>query len=253
LADFVKDYGAKGLAWAALKTDATTSSFYKFLTADEISAIEGKLQAEKGDLILIVADRRNKVVFDSLGALRCNLAKKLNLYDESTYDVLWITDFPLLEYSEEDGRFYAMHHPFTAVNVEDLDILFNSKDIKELSKVRAYAYDLVINGTEAGGGSIRIHTPEMQQKMFRVLGLSEETIAARFGFFVDAFRYGAPPHGGLAFGLDRLVMLMTGAESIKDVIAFPKVQNASCLMSGAPDFVDEQQIKDLGIEFRPEE
>ncbi|MEG1612653.1 MAG: aspartate--tRNA ligase [Clostridia bacterium] len=251
-AEFIRDYGAKGLAWAALKPESTTSSFYKFLTEDEIKSIESKLSAERGDLILVVADSKNKVVFDSLGALRCFVAKKLNLYDEKEYDILWLTDFPLLEYNDEDGRFYAVHHPFTSPNVDDLDILYNSKDINELSKVRAYAYDLVINGQEAGGGSIRIHNPELQQKMFEMLGMSDETIAERFGFFVDAFKYGAPPHGGLAFGLDRLVMLITGAENIKDVIAFPKVQNASCLMSGAPDFVDDIQLKELGLDVKKE-
>lgn len=250
-AEFVKDYGAKGLAWAALKEN-TTSSFYKFLSQEEISAIESKLCADKGDLILVVADAKNKVVFDSLGALRCHIAEKLSLINAENYDILWVTDFPLLEYSDEDKRFYAMHHPFTSPKTEDLDILFNSKDIDELSSVRANAYDLVINGQEAGGGSIRIHTPELQQKLFKALGFNEEYIASRFGFFVDAFKYGAPPHGGLAFGLDRLVMLLTGAESIKDVIAFPKVQNAACLMSGAPDFVEDIQLKELGIDVKNE-
>ena len=190
-------------------------------------------------------------MFDSLGALRVHIADKLHLYDKNEYDILWVTEFPLLEWSDEDNRFYAMHHPFTSVNVKDLDKI-DSKDRDVLASIRANAYDLVINGQEAGGGSIRIHTPEMQRKMFEILGMSEETIKNRFGFFVDAFKYGAPPHGGLAFGLDRLVMLITGDDNIKDVIAFPKVQNASCLMTGAPDFVEEIQLKELGLDV-PEE
>ncbi len=250
--DFVKDYGAKGLAWASKKEDgSTTSSFYKFLTEKEIADIEEILSADKGDLILAIADKKNKVVFDSLGALRVHIADKLHLYDKNEYDILWVTEFPLLEWSDEDNRFYAMHHPFTSVNVKDLDKI-DSKDREVLASIRANAYDLVINGQEAGGGSIRIHTPEMQRKMFEILGMSEETIKTRFGFFVDAFKYGAPPHGGLAFGLDRLVMLITGDDNIKDVIAFPKVQNASCLMTGAPDFVEEIQLKELGLDV-PEE
>ncbi|MGN0790598.1 MAG: aspartate--tRNA ligase [Christensenellales bacterium] len=250
--DFVKDYGAKGLAWASKKEDgSTTSSFYKFLTEKEIADIEEILSADKGDLIFAVADKKNKVVFDSLGALRVHIADKLHLYDKNEYDILWVTEFPLLEWSDEDNRFYAMHHPFTSVNVKDLDKI-DSKDRDVLASIRANAYDLVINGQEAGGGSIRIHTPEMQRKMFEILGMSEETIKNRFGFFVDAFKYGAPPHGGLAFGLDRLVMLITGDDNIKDVIAFPKVQNASCLMTGAPDFVEEIQLKELGLDV-PEE
>lgn len=247
LTDIVKDFGAKGLAWTAKKSENTTSTFYKFLTEDEIKAIEDKLCVEKGDLILVVADKKNKVVYDSLGALRTAIADKLNLFDKNEYDILWITDFPLLEWSDEDNRFYAMHHPFTSVKVEDRGLLDSTKR-DELASIRANAYDLVINGQEAGGGSIRIHTPEMQKKMFDLLGLSEETVKRRFGFFIDAFRYGAPPHGGLAFGLDRLTMLLTGDENIKDVIAFPKVQNASCLMSGAPDTVDDIQLKDLGLD-----
>ncbi len=247
LTDIVKDFGAKGLAWTAKKSENTTSTFYKFLTEDEIKAIEDKLCVERGDLILVVADKKNKVVYDSLGALRTAIADKLNLFDKNEYDILWITDFPLLEWSDEDNRFYAMHHPFTSVKVEDRGLLDSTKR-DELASIRANAYDLVINGQEADGGSIRIHTPEMQKKMFDLLGLSEETVKRRFGFFIDAFRYGAPPHGGLAFGLDRLTMLLTGAENIKAVIAFPKVQNASCLMSGAPDTVDDIQLKDLGLD-----
>lgn len=230
---------------------STTSTFYKFLTEEEIKNIEDILHAEKGDLILVVADNKNKVVYDSLGALRTHIADKLGLYDKNEYDILWITEFPLLEWSDEDNRFYAMHHPFTSVNVQDMDKI-DSRDRDVLASIRANAYDLVINGQEAGGGSIRIHMPEMQHKMFEILGMSEETIKNRFGFFVDAFKYGAPPHGGLAFGLDRLTMLLTGDDNIKDVIAFPKVQNASCLMTGAPDFVEDVQLKELGLAV-PEE
>lgn len=190
-------------------------------------------------------------MFDSLGALRTHVAEKLGLFDKNEYDILWITEFPLLEWSDEDNRFYAMHHPFTSVNVQDIDKI-DSRDRDVLASIRANAYDLAINGQEAGGGSIRIHTPEMQRKMFEILGMSEETIKNRFGFFVDAFKYGAPPHGGLAFGLDRLTMLLTGDDNIKDVIAFPKVQNASCLMTGAPDFVEDIQLKELGLEIPAE-
>lgn len=247
--DFVKDFGAKGLAWTAKKSDATTSTFYKFLTEEEIAAVEEKLAAEKGDLIFVVADKKNDVVFDSLGALRCHIAEKLKLYGEDDYEITWVTEFPLLEWSDEDNRFYAKHHPFTSVIPEDLDKL-ESSERGVLAGIRAAAYDLVINGQEAGGGSIRIHTPEMQRKMFELLGMDDETIKYKFAFFVDAFRYGAPPHGGLAFGLDRIVMLIAGTDNIKDVIAFPKVQNASCLMTGAPDFVEDIQLKELGLEIK---
>lgn len=244
-ADFVKDYGAKGLAYASLKEQAV-SSFFKFMSEEEINSIRERMGAEQGDLMLFVADAKNKVVFDSLGALRCHIAKKQNLIPD-VYDILWITDFPLLEYSDEDGRYYAMHHPFTMPNPDDLAYV----DLPEkLGEIRALAYDLVINGQEAGGGSIRIHDRNIQKKMFTLLGMSEEVIKERFGFFVDAFNYGAPPHGGLAFGLDRLVMLLGGADNIKDVIAFPKVQNASCLMTGAPDGVDAVQLEELGISVK---
>lgn len=244
-ADFVKDYGAKGLAYASLKEQAV-SSFFKFMSEEEIYSIRERMGAEQGDLMLFVADAKNKVVFDSLGALRCHIAKKQNLIPD-VYDILWVTDFPLLEYSDEDGRYYAMHHPFTMPNPDDLAYV----DLPEkLGEIRALAYDLVINGQEAGGGSIRIHDRDIQKKMFTLLGMSEEVIKERFGFFVDAFNYGAPPHGGLAFGLDRLVMLLGGADNIKDVIAFPKVQNASCLMTGAPDGVDAVQLEELGISVK---
>ena len=244
-ADFVKDYGAKGLAYASLKEQAV-SSFFKFMSEEEINSIRERMGAEQGDLMLFVADAKNKVVFDSLGALRCHIAKKQNLIPD-VYDILWVTDFPLLEYSDEDGRYYAMHHPFTMPNPNDLAYVDRPE---KLGEIRALAYDLVINGQEAGGGSIRIHDRDIQKKMFTLLGMSEEVIKERFGFFVDAFNYGAPPHGGLAFGLDRLVMLLGGADNIKDVIAFPKVQNASCLMTGAPDGVDAVQLEELGISVK---
>lgn len=242
--EFVKSYGAKGLAYAMFREDGSiTSSILKFLSEEEQKAIFETMDAQKGDILFFVADK-NKVVFDSLGALRCHIAEKYELYDKSKFDFLWVVDFPLLEYSEEDGRYYAVHHPFTSAIVEDIPLL----DTDPL-KVRSNAYDMVINGQEAGGGSIRIHDPRMQEKIFSILGFTQEDIEERFGFFVEAFKYGAPPHGGLAFGLDRLTMLVTGTDNIKDVIAFPKVQNASCLMSGAPSPVEDKQLKELAIKF----
>ncbi len=242
--EFVKSYGAKGLAYAMFREDGSiTSSILKFLSEEEQKSIFETMDAQKGDILFFVADK-NKVVFDSLGALRCHIADKYELYDKSKFDFLWVVDFPLLEYSEEDGRYYAVHHPFTSAIVEDIPLL----DTDPL-KVRSNAYDMVINGQEAGGGSIRIHDPRMQEKIFSILGFTQEDIEERFGFFVEAFKYGAPPHGGLAFGLDRLTMLVTGTDNIKDVIAFPKVQNASCLMSGAPSPVEDKQLKELAIKF----
>ncbi len=240
--EFVKTYGAKGLAWAMVKEDGVTSSFFKFLSEDEKNAIMQKLNAEVGDVLFFVASDKANVTFNSLGALRCEIANKYNLYDKSTYDFLWITEFPMFEWSEEEQRLVAMHHPFTAPMVEDYPLL----DTDPLS-VRSNAYDMVINGQEAGGGSVRIHNPKLQEKIFSLIGLTEEQIKVKFGFFVDAFKYGAPPHGGLAFGLDRMTMLCGQIDNIKDVIAFPKVQNASCLMSDAPSEVDQQQLKDLKI------
>ncbi|MCI8421447.1 MAG: aspartate--tRNA ligase [Clostridia bacterium] len=240
--EFVKSYGAKGLAYAMLREDGSvTSSILKFLTEAEQKAIFERMDAQKGDIIFFVADK-DKVVFDSLGALRCYLADKYELYDKSKYDFLWVVDFPLLEYDAEEDRYVAVHHPFTSAIVEDIPLL----DTDPL-KVRSNAYDMVINGQEAGGGSIRIHDWHMQEKIFSLLGFSQKDIEERFGFFVDAFKYGAPPHGGLAFGLDRLTMLVTGTDNIKDVIAFPKVQNASCLMTGAPAPVEEKQLKELAL------
>lgn len=243
-AEYIKSYGAKGLAWIALKPEGTTSSVLKFLKEEEVANIYKAMDAKEGDLLLFVADN-NKVVYDSLGALRCYLAETYNLYDKSTFDFLWVTDFPLLEYDDEAGRYVAVHHPFTSVKPEDAHLL----DSDPL-KARSNAYDLVINGQEAGGGSIRIHDSQLQSKIFNLLGMNEEEIKAKFGFFVDAFRYGVPPHGGLAFGLDRLTMIISGTDNIKDVIAFPKVQNASCLMSEAPSEVDDKQLKELFIDIK---
>ena len=244
-ADFAKSCGAKGLAYAMLKEDGSvTSSFFKFLSEEKIAALKEKLGAKAGDVLFFVADADDMLVKTVLGSLRVYLADKYSLYDKSKFDFLWVVDFPLLEYDKEEGRYVAVHHPFTSAKVEDIPLL----DSDPL-KVRANAYDMVINGQEAGGGSIRIHDCKMQSKIFSLLGLTDEQISEKFGFFVDAFKYGAPPHGGLAFGLDRLVMIITGTDNIKDVIAFPKVQNASCLMTGAPSEVDEKQLAELALEI----
>ncbi len=242
LVEFVKTYGAKGLAWMKLGEDGMSSSFAKFMTDDENDAIKGLTGAQKGDLILIVADGNDKTVFSALGALRCECARRLGLLKKDDFKFLWVTEFPMFEYSEEEGRFVAMHHPFTAPMDEDVSMLETDKE-----NCRAKAYDIVLNGTELGGGSIRISTPEMQRTMFRALGFTEEDAEVRFGHLIGAFKYGAPPHGGLAYGLDRLVMLLVGAGSIRDVIAFPKVQNASELMTACPDAVDKKQLDELGI------
>lgn len=241
LGEFVKTYKAKGLAWISVKEDGLQSSFTKFLGQDTVDAILKKADAETGDLLLFCADK-NDVVFASLGALRLHLAEKANLIDKNTYDILWITEFPQFEYSEEENRLVAVHHPFTMPMIEDLPLI----DSDPLA-VRAKAYDLVINGQEAGGGSIRIHSKEVQKRMFEALGFTDEQIEERFGFFVNAFNYGTPPHGGLAFGLDRLIMLLTKTDNIKDVIAFPKVQNASDMMTQAPSAVESKQLRELSI------
>ena len=241
LTEYVKTYGAKGLAWYKNTAGAPTSSFAKFLTEDEIKNILTRMQVGEGDLALLVA-AKNKVVWDSLGALRCEVARRLGLIDKTKFNFLWVTEFPLLEYSEEDGRFYAMHHPFTMPMEEDLPLLDTDP-----GAVRARAYDCVLNGTELGGGSIRIHTTEMQTKMFEALGIGPEEAEEKFGFLLEAFRYGVPPHGGLAFGLDRVVCLLLGLEDIRDVIAFPKVQNASELLSKAPAPADPKALEELGI------
>ncbi len=247
LTEFAKTYKAKGLAWSKSINGEISSSYAKFLTEKENEAVYEKLGFEEGDLILIVADR-NKVVFDTLGALRCHIAKKLGLADPFDYKLLWITEFPLLEYDEEANRYKAMHHPFTMPMEEDIGYLKT-----EPEKVRSVAYDIVINGTEAGGGSIRIHTPEIQDAMFEALGMKEEEYNEKFGFLLEAFKYGTPPHGGLAFGLDRLVALMLGIDDIRDVIAFPKVQNASELMTKCPTKPDPDALRDLSIKVTKEE
>ena len=248
LAEFVKTYGAKGLAWAKLNEEGGSSSSYsKFLTEEENTAILERAGAKPGGLVLIVADAKNDVVFASLGALRCECAKRLGLLKPGCFKFVWVTEMPLFEFSEEENRFVARHHPFTSPMDEDADILDSDKE-----KCRAKAYDLALNGIELGGGSIRISTPELQERMFRALGFTDEAAAERFGHLINAFKFGAPPHGGIAFGLDRLVMLLAGLGSIRDVIAFPKVQNASELMMGSPDIVDESQLRELGIRLADE-
>ena len=248
LTAFVKDYGAKGLAYVAIQEDGTVkSSFAKFMTEEQMQALIAAMNGEAGDLLLFAADK-NKVVWDSLGALRIELAKQLELLDKNEYRFVWITEFPLLEWSEEQNRFVAMHHPFTMPMEEDLQYIESDP-----GRVRAKAYDIVLNGTEMGGGSVRIHQADIQSKMFEVLGFTPERAQEQFGFLLKAFKYGVPPHAGLAYGLDRMVMLMVGADSIRDVIAFPKVKDASCLMTEAPAPVDGKQLEELGIQVAEEE
>lgn len=242
LVEFVKIYRAKGLAWMSLKPEGLQCSFAKFLTEEQIAGIQQAAGAETGDILFFVADAKNEVVYASLGALRVEIAKRLDLIDQTKFDVLWVTDFPLLEWDEEENRYVACHHPFTSPKDEDILLLDTDP-----GKARAKAYDMVINGYEAGGGSIRIHSSELQEKMFETIGFTPEQAHERFGYFIEAFKYGTPPHGGLAYGLDRLVMLMTGTTNIRDVIAFPKVQTASCLMTDAPNVVDEKQLQELHI------
>ncbi len=241
LGEVVKTYKAKGLAWIVVEENGIKSPIAKFLSEEETSNIVNRLKAETGDLLLFVADK-DEIVCDALGHLRLVLGEKLNLIDRDIYDVLWVTEFPLLERDEEENRWVAKHHPFTSPMDEDIEYLDSDP-----GRVRAKAYDIVINGYEVGGGSIRIHNQELQQKMFNTIGFTNEQAKERFGFLLEAFRYGTPPHGGLAFGLDRLVMLLAKTDNIKDVIAFPKVQNASDLMTGAPDVVDDKQLDDLEI------
>ena len=247
LTEKAKHYHAKGLAWLKVSGGETSSSYAKFLTEKENEAIVSRLGVADGDLVLVVADK-NKVVFDTLGALRCECAKKLGLLDPFDFKFLWVTEFPLFEYSEEDGRYYAMHHPFTQPMVEDYHMIDTDP-----GKVRARAYDIVLNGTELGGGSIRINTTEMQEHMFSVLGITPEDAQEKFGFLLEAFKYGVPPHGGLAFGLDRLVTLLLGHEDIRDVIAFPKAQNASEIMSKCPSGANPADLEELGIAIIPQE
>ena len=243
LTAFVKDYGAKGLAYVAIQEDGTVkSSFAKFMTEEQMEALIKAMDGQAGDLLLFAADR-NKIVWNVLGALRLELAEQMGLLDKNEYRFVWITEFPLLEWSDEENRFTAMHHPFTMPMDEDLPLLDTDP-----GAVRAKAYDIVLNGTEIGGGSVRIHQNDVQEKMFEMLGFTKEQAHERFGFLLDAFKYGVPPHAGLAYGLDRLVMLMAKEDSIRDVIAFPKVKDASCLMTEAPTPVDPKQLEELGIE-----
>ena len=240
LVDFAKGYGAKGLAYIAIQEDGSIkSSFAKFMKDEEMDALIAALEGKPGDLLLFAADR-DKIVFSVLGALRCELAEQLELVSKDDYRFLWVTEFPVFEWSDEEERYKAMHHPFTMPMDEDLELLDT-----DMGKARAKAYDIVLNGCELGGGSVRIHQDDVQEKMFELLGFTQEEAHDRFGFLLDAFKYGVPPHAGLAFGLDRMIMLMTGADSIRDVIAFPKIKDASCLMSNAPDVVDPKQLEEL--------
>ena len=243
--EYAKTLGAKGLCWMTwAKGGEIKSSFAKFLTAEDIENIKARMNFEEGDVLFFAADK-DYVVFNTLGGIRLMIADKHGLINKDVYDILWITEFPMFEWSEEENRYMAVHHPFTAPMNEDLELCETNP-----SKARAKAYDLVINGQESGGGSIRIHSRDIQKKMFNILGFTEEDIEKKFGFFVDAFNYGAPPHGGLAFGLDRLTMLLSKDDSIRDVIAFPKVQTASCLMSSAPSPVEQKQLDELYIEVK---
>ncbi len=244
LVEFAKGYGAKGLAYLCINEDGSIkSSFAKFMTEEELDNLVKAMNGKPGDLLLFAADR-NKIVWEVLGALRCELAKQLELIPEDEFAFLWVTDFPLFEYSDEQDRFVAMHHPFTMPFDEDIEYITSDP-----ARVRAKAYDIVLNGCELGGGSIRIHQNDVQEKMFEALGFSNEEAYERFGFLLNAFKYGVPPHAGLAYGLDRMVMLMTGAESIREVIAFPKVKDASCLMTNAPSVVDDVQLEELALEI----
>ena len=248
LVEYAKGFGAKGLAYVAIGEDgAIKSSFAKFMTEEEMASLIKAMDGKPGDLLLFAADR-DKVVFDVLGNLRLELARQLDLLKKDEYKFLWVTEFPLLEYSEEEDRYVAMHHPFTMPMDEDLQYIDTDP-----GRVRAKAYDIVLNGVEMGGGSVRIHQGDIQSKMFEVLGFTPEKAQEQFGFLLSAFKYGVPPHAGLAYGLDRMVMLMVGADSIRDVIAFPKVKDASCLMTEAPTPVDEKQLQELGIEVSGEE
>ena len=244
LTEAVRSYGAKGMVWMKVNDSEVTSSVNKFFSQEQLQEIADAMKAESGDLILIVSDK-NKVVFDSLGFLRRHIAGELGLLDDNQYNLLWVVDFPLFEYDEETDSYHAMHHPFTSPKAEDAHLLKTDP-----TEAKANAYDIVLNGVELSGGSIRIHDRDMQEDMFRALDMSQEEIDEKFGFLVEAFKYGTPPHGGLAYGLDRLVMLLTGEKSIREVIAFPKNQNAQCMVSEAPGVVEEQQLDELGIRLK---
>ncbi len=247
LIEYAKTYGAKGLAYIVINEDGSyKSSFAKFMTEEQMNALVAAMDGKPGDLLLFAADK-TKIVWTVLGALRCHLAELMGLVDKNVYRFVWITEFPLLEWSDEENRFTAMHHPFTMPMEEDLQYIDSDP-----GRVRAKAYDIVLNGNEIGGGSVRIHQDDIQEKMFECLGFTKAQAHERFGFLLDAFKYGVPPHAGLAYGLDRLVMLMAKQDSIRDVIAFPKVKDASCLMTNAPDYVDDKQLAELGIEVTPE-
>ncbi|MFW6306604.1 MAG: amino acid--tRNA ligase-related protein, partial [Bacillota bacterium] len=241
--DFVKIYQAKGLAWIALKEDELKSPIAKFLSDEEINEIKKTMNAETGDLLLFVADK-SKIVADALGNLRIHIAHEEDLIPENKYEFLWVVDFPMLEYDEVEDRYIAMHHPFTAPREEDLHLLENNPE-----KVRSKAYDIVLNGEEIGGGSIRINKRELQEKVFEALKLNKEDIEEKFGFLLQAFEYGTPPHGGIAFGLDRLIMILSGTDSIRDVIAFPKTQRATSPLTQAPSNVSIKQLQELGIKL----
>lgn len=241
LTEVVKLYKAKGLAWAIISDEGVKSSLQKFFSEDEMNAIVSRLGGEKGDILFFVADK-HEIACTALGQLRLELGRRLSLIPKDEYRFVWVTEFPLLEYNEDAKRYVAMHHPFTSPMDEDIALLESNP-----AKVRAKAYDIVLNGTELGGGSIRIHSSALQEKMFEVLGFSKEEAWNRFGFLLEAFKFGPPPHGGIAYGLDRIIMLMAGCDSIRDVIAFPKMQNAACLLADAPSYVDEAQLKELSI------
>ena len=246
LTEAIKSYGAKGMVWMKVNAEGVASSVNKFFTPEQLKEIADSMGAKEDDLILIVSDS-NKVVWDALGFLRRHIAGELGLLDDEQYNFLWVVDFPLFEYDEKEDRWSAMHHPFTSPKEEDAQLLKTDPHA-----CKANAYDIVLNGVELGGGSIRIHDKEMQEDMFKALNMGEEEINEKFGFLVEAFRYGTPPHGGLAYGLDRLVMLLTGEKSIREVIAFPKNQAAQCMVSEAPGLVDETQLEELGIRLREE-
>ena len=248
LEEHAKTYKAKGLAWIKVTEEGIDSPIAKFFTEDEIKAILDRMDAKAGDLILFVADK-NKVVYDALGQLRLEVARKMDLIDKNKYNLLWVTEFPLFEEDEETGRMIAMHHPFTCPLDEDIDKL----DQEDKTQLRAKAYDMVLNGYELGGGSVRISDEEVQEKMFKALGMSQETANEKFGYLLEAFKYGVPPHAGLAFGFDRLMMLLTGADNIREVIAFPKNQNAICPMTNAPGLPEEGQLEELSIKVDLEE